>query len=196
MEGLQFLTLVMVALLGGVVLYLAYSLKNYQRIDHGRVLDDDRRQQQTEQRVRYLEQLLSDIAEHEHKRSAQFDEVVRQARQDFAAEVDRARDEIISRVVMRPEEADAMLLKYTGVEPGTPSSEPSHPEVEISVIDAEPDSESLVSFLRSERQRNIAELLELGYTHQDVSRMLGVSRHEIELVDSIIFHPEETRAAG
>jgi len=45
----------------------------------------------------------------------------------------------------------------------------------------------MVRFLKSPRQQQIAEALELGYTSQEVSRLLGVSRHEVELVSAIIF---------
>lgn len=46
---------------------------------------------------------------------------------------------------------------------------------------------NMVAFLRNPKQGAIASYLEAGYKAEDIARLLGVSRHEIELVESILF---------
>ena len=82
---------------------------------------------------------------------------------------------------------DNLLLRESGAEMPRPvASGPRRPG------QAAGENRNMVNFLKSPRQQRIAEQLELGYTSQDVSRMLGVSRHEVELVASIIFRDHKS----
>lgn len=181
MEAIVTLGLVLLTLLGGAVLYLAVNQQKYQRMDPSRVLDDDLRERQFEKRLRYLEQLIADLAKLETTKRSELDRVVAAAKQDLGEQVEDARSEIVSHVLLCPEDVDGALLKHAGIHQGQDSPTSAHPEPRLA------NNPSMVNFLRSPRQREIAELLELGYTHQDTSRMLAVSRHEIDLVASIIF---------
>lgn len=163
------------------MLYLAINQHKYQRMDPSRVIDDDLHEKQFDKRLRYLEQLIADLAKLEAKKRSELDRVVAKAKLDLEAQVEEARSEIVSHVLLCPEDVDGALLKHAGIHQGQDSRKPSNPEPRLG------NNRSMVNFLRSPRQREIAELLELGYTHQDTSRMLAVSRHEIDLVASIIF---------
>ena len=181
MEGL---ILIIVAILSAVVLLLYMNQRRYQQIDHGYLIDQEAQEQRFNERMRYLEQMIADMAHYESKRKQELDSALETAKSELAQRVERARGEIISDVLNHPDDVDAVLIKHCGILPGeisgTPAPERRQPKA----------NDNLVRFLRSPRQQQIAELLELGYSHQDVSRMTGVSCHEVDLVSSIIFRQE------
>ncbi len=186
MEIILTVGLVLLTLLGGAVLYLANNQNKFQRVDHARVLDDDLREKQLDTRLKYLEQLIADLATLGKEKRSELDRVVSTAKQELGSQIEEARGEIINQVLMQPEDVDAALLKHSGISHGQFLAEPT----KVEPRQVNPNDTSMLNFLRSPRQREIAELLESGYSHQDISRMLAVSCHEIDLVASIIFSEE------
>jgi hypothetical protein len=84
--------------------------------------------------------------------------------------------------------------------PGVPTAAPATPESAGQAAVPLPASSAplpgprrrsgnpnLVAFLRNPRQGAIASYLEAGYKPEDIARLLVVSRHEIDLVESILF---------
>lgn len=180
MEGL---ILVFLALLAGVVLYLVLSQRNFQRIDYGHLILQEERERQLNTRLQQAEALLSTLREYEAARKLELEQFVSAAKRELAEEVAAARGTIVSEVLDRPGAYDMLLLADTGVaplkqRPPAPAPQPQRlPE----------RNSNLGRFCRSPHQQRIAEMLECGFSHQEVSRDLGVSRTEVELVSSIIF---------
>jgi signal transduction histidine kinase len=177
------LTLVFLALLAGVVLYLVLSQRNFQRIDYSHLLKQEDQERQLTARLKQAEDLLATLREYEHSRKLDLERFVAAAKQELATEIAAARGKIIAEVLDRPGAYDMLLLADTGVAPTPPRSPQPQPQPR-SVPER---NASLGQFRRSPHQQRIAEMLECGFTHQEVSRDLGVSRTEVELVSSIIF---------
>lgn len=182
MEGLLLLVLV---LLGGVVLYLALSQRQYQRIDYTYLITQEERERQVTARLEHLERLLAEFIEYENRRRAELDQLIAAARQSLAQQVGEAQQTIVRNVLGQPSEMDRLLLKHSGAQPA--EATPPQPLPPTPVESPGEENPQLVNFLKGPRQQQIAEMLELGHTSHDVSRILGVSRHETELVASIIF---------
>lgn len=180
MEGL---TLVFLALLAGVVLYLVLSQRNFQRIDYGYLIQQEERERQLIARLQQAENLLNTIREYERSRKLELERFVVAAKQELAEEIAAARGTIVSEVLERPGAYDMLLLADTGASPITPHAAPHCPP-QPHRLEA---SRSMGRFYRNPHQQRIAEMLECGFTHQEVSQNLGVSRTEVELVSSIIF---------
>ena len=183
-EYLLWVVLLLLAALAGAVMYLLVSRRHFQRVDYGALLDQEERQRRLQVRIEQLEQMLGDLAEYDLRRRQELEFFVAAAKEELAAMVGRARSEIIDEVLNRPERIDSLLLHESGAGVDPVVQPPAQPRAGRPERD---DSPNMVRFLKSERQQQIAEALELGYTSQEVSRLLGVSRHEVELVSAIIF---------
>jgi len=181
-EYLMWVVLLLLAVLSGVVMYLLVSRRHFQRIDYGGLLDQEERQRRLQVRIEQLEQMIGDLAQYDQKRRQELEFFVSAAKEELAAMVGRARSDIVNEVLNNPERIDSLLLHESGARRETSSAVP--PEHHRPEPDNTPN---MVRFLKSPRQQQIAEALELGYTSQEVSRLLGVSRHEVELVSAIIF---------
>jgi hypothetical protein len=177
------LTLVFLALLAGVVLYLVLNQRNFQRIDYSHLILQEEQERQLSARLKQAEDLLTTLREYEHARKLELEHFVAAAMRELADEVAQARGSIVSEVLDRPGAYDMLLLADTGVAPIAPPSLQPQPQA----LRAPEHNTNLGRFRRSPHQQRIAEMLECGFTHQEVSRDLGVSRTEVELVSSIIF---------
>lgn len=186
MEGL---TLVFLALLAGVVLYLVLGQQRFQRVDYSHLLLQEERERQTLARLEHAERLLADLHQYERQRRRELDELIARAGAELAHQVDRAREDITAQVLNHPEVYDRLLAAHSGLEDAAQpaQTEPVCYAGSRGARAGAQGSPSLVRFLRSPRQQQIAGMLEQGFSHQAVSRELGVSRHEVELVSAIIF---------
>ena len=180
MEGL---TLVFLALLAGVVLYLVLSQRNFQRIDYGHLIQQEDRERQLNARLEQAETLLATLREYEYARKLELEQFISAAKQELADEIAAARNAIVSEVLDRPGAYDMLLLADTGAAPIKPQPALLEPQTPPA-LNSNPNT---MRFCRSPYQQRIAEMLECGFTHQEVSRDLGVSRTEVELVNAIIF---------
>lgn len=180
MEGL---ILVFMALLAGVVLYLLLSQRSFQRVDYSHLVQQEERERQTAARLKQAEALLATLREYEQARRLELDRFVAAAKQEIVEEVAAARGSIVAGVLNSPEAYDQLLLAETGSSP-LGSALASAP---MQIPGVRSENHHLVRFLRSPQQQRIAEMLECGFTHQEVSRDLGVSRTEVGLVSAIIF---------
>jgi hypothetical protein len=177
------ITLVFLALIAGVVLYLVLSQRSFQRVDYGHLLAQEERERQLITRLQQAEDLLLTIREYELSRRLELEQFVTATKRELVEEIAAARRSIVSEVLNRPGAYDQLLLADTGVLPagkpqgGMPLTQPATRE-----------NANLVRFLHSPHQQRIAEMLECGFSHQEVSRELGVSRTEVELVSAIIFN--------
>lgn len=174
--------LLLVALLAGAVLYLLITSRHYQRVDYSFLLDQEERQRRLQSRIRQLEQMIGDLAAYDRRRRRELDHAVKDAKRELGRMIHAARNDIVDEVLNEPRRVDNLLLRESGAELRRP--DPAGRERPGSKRD---ENRNMLNFLKSPRQQRIAEQLELGYSSQDVSRMLGVSRHEVELVASIIF---------
>jgi hypothetical protein len=183
------LTLVFLALLAGVVLYLVLGQRHFQRVDYGHLLMQEERERQTLARLEHAERLLADLRQYDRERRRELDELVARAGAELAHQIDRAREDITAQVLNHPEVYDHLLEARSGLESGVQPApgEPVRGANSRAARAGAQGNPSLVRFLRSPRQQQIAGMLELGFNHQAVSRELGVSRHEVELVSAIIF---------
>ena len=192
MEGI---TLVFLAVLAGVVVYLALNLRSFQRVDYSHLVEQEQLRQQIETRITYLEDLIARLAELERTRRDEMDAVLAAAKGELKAEVGQARQKILREVLERPATMDELLLHETTVSQAIPAvADDPQASRRASVARSWREAPSIPQALmtHSPRQQHVTELLELGYTHQDISRILGVSRHEVELVASLLFHEERT----
>lgn len=180
MEGL---ILVFLALLAGVVLYLVLSQRGYQRLDYSHLIQQEERERRTAARLKQAEALLAALKEYDHARRAELDRFISAAKQEIADEVTAARQSIVAGVLNSPSAYDQLLLAETGASVTQPSRSAGRP----ATTQVHNDTGQFGRFLRSPQQQRIAEMLECGFTPQEVSRDLGVSRTEIGLVSSLIF---------
>jgi hypothetical protein len=172
--------LIMMALLAGVVLWLVLSQRQYQRVDYGAMVDQEERERQLGRRMEHLDRLIGDLIAYERERREELDALVATTRAELEQQVQQAKAEIVRDVLSQGQTFDELLLSQQGVLPGQP--QPARGGA------AEPGANAnLVRFFKNPRQHQIAELLELGHTPAEVSRFLGVSQHEVDLVGSIIF---------
>jgi len=185
MDGM---VLVILALLGGVVLYLALSQRLYQRIDYSYLITQEEKEKQVASRLAHLEKMLGKLNAHEQHYRDELEKLIADTRQALDIQVGEAKNTILREVLGQPNELDRLLFKHSGTESRAhqkpsrvPPASPSHHSRTVG------ENQQLVNFLKGPRQQQIAEMLELGYSPQDASRMLGVSLHETELVESIIF---------
>ena len=166
--------LILLALLAGVVLWLALSQRQYQRVDYGALVDQEERERQLARRMEHLDRLISDLIAYERERRAELDALVVNTRTELQRQVESAKAEIVREVLSQGQTYDELLLSQQGLpaarENTTSQSNPN-----------------LVRFLKNPRQHRIAEMLELGHTPAEVARFLGVSQHEVDLVGSIMF---------
>jgi hypothetical protein len=177
------LILVFLALLAGVVLYLVLSQRNFQRLDYSHLLQQEERERQIIARLKQAEALLATLREYEQARRLELDRFVAAAKQEIVEEVAAARGSIVAGVLNSPQAFDQLLLAETGSSPiNSPCA--SAPR---QLPGVRSENHHLVRFLRSPQQQRIAEMLECGFSHQEVSRDLGVSRTEVGLVSAIIF---------
>lgn len=193
--GVEGLTLVFLALLAGVVAYLALNLRHYQRVDYGNLVEQEQLKHQLESRIAHLEQLITRLAELEQIRRAELDSMLDQAKTDLRTEVQQAREQILSEVLEHPATLDEYLFRESARRPsGLPPVSDPHcvPSGAVTRDRREVPGVPLQRMLQSPRQQQVAELLELGYSHQDISRILTVSRHEVELIASLLFQEERT----
>ena len=172
------LTLVLVA---GAVLFLYLNQRNFQRVDYGHLIDDEERERRLNARLRHLEDLLSELARYEQLRREDLDSLLSAAQQRLAEEIAGAKQHIVTDVLSRPAEMDFLLMRAAQAEP------PAQLSQALLSPATEEQSVNMLRFLKSPRQRQIAELLEQGYRQAEVCRMLGVSGCEVDLVSSIIF---------
>jgi hypothetical protein len=177
------LTLVFLALLAGVVLYLVLSQRSFQRVDYSHLVQQEERERQTIARLKQAEALLATLREYEQARRLELDRFVAAAKHEIVEEVASARSAIVSSVLNAPDTYDQLLLAETGSLP-IDTTQPGS-----ALLTPRPGGENhhLLRFLRSPQQQRIAEMLECGFSHQEVSRDLGVSRTEVGLVSAIIF---------
>jgi hypothetical protein len=183
MEGAELLlwmVLLILAVLAGAVLYLLASRRHYQRVDYSRLVEQEIERRHLAGRLDRLEQLIGDLAEYDKRRRRELDAFARETRNEMVERIRRAHDEIVSEVLTNPTRWDQLLLEKSGAQ--LPEPEPQL--IAAAVPDANPQ---LMRFLRGPRQKQIAELLELGNPAAEVVRALGVSRHEVDLVSAIIF---------
>ena len=180
---MESIILILLALLTGVVLWLVLSQRNFQRVDYGAYIDQEERDRQLARRMEHLDHLISDLVAYERQRRDELAAMVDSARRDLEQQVQQAKAEIIRDVLSRGGSYDELLASEHGVK--LPPVPPSASQRTVGG-----GNENLVKFLRSPRQRQIAEMLELGHTPHEVSRFLGVSKHEVDMVGSIIFSGE------
>lgn len=180
-ESVEGITLVFLALIAGVVLYLVLSQRNFQRIDYGHLVAQEERERQLLARLQQAEGLLLAMREYELACKLELDHFVTAAKQELAGEIRAARQFIVADVLNRPGAYDQLLLSDTGALPAT------RPFAAAPAAYAQRENPNLLRFLHSPLQQRIAEMLECGFSHQEVSRELGVSRTEVELVSAIIF---------
>lgn len=184
-ENIIWLAIVFLVLLGGVVLYLFVNQWNFQRFDHKYFIDHEEQQNRLEARIEHLEKLISELKGFEQSKREELEYFVMAAKAEIADKVREAQDEIVGEVINQPDMLDRMLMNqaltrqsdaapHMPVPPRTKTPSRSHPA------------------LHNARQRQVAELLEQGFTHSEVAKSTGVSGQEIEMVASIIF---DTRSA-
>ena len=88
---------------------------------------------------------------------------------------------LVREVLSQGQTYDELLMSQQGITLGTGT--------ELNG-DSTPANSNLVRFFKNPRQHRIAEMLELGHTPAEVARFLGVSRHEVDLVGSILFNEQ------
>lgn len=181
---LLWLVLLILAVLSGAVLYLLASRRHYQRIDYSQLVEQEIERRHLAGRLEHLEQLIGDLAEYDRRRRRELDAFASETRSELALSIRQAREEIIEEVLANPARWDSLLLENSGAQPVVPQRL-LHQEV------AE-ENPQLQNCLRGQRQQQIAEMLELGHPAPEVARALGISRHEVDLVSSLIF---KTRSA-
>ena len=181
-ELLLWVILVCLALLAGAVLYLLASRRHYQRVDYARLIDEEHWEKRLKARLDRLEQLLTDLADYDRRRREELDTFAAEARRELADQVRRAREEIVSEVLMRPDGWDRLLYDHSGA--GVPSVPGPDAATGLAAAGREAPAPRT---LRGKRQQGIRELLEQGHSAQQISRLLGVSRHEVELVAAFVF---------
>ncbi|MBN2081248.1 hypothetical protein JW859_03465 [bacterium] len=176
MELLLWLVLILLAMLAGAVLYLLTSRRHYQRVDYSQLIEQEEERRRMAARVERLEQLLARLVEYDRQRRAELGAFIDEAKTELAAQIKQAHRQIAEEILSRPAGWDQFLLDRAGVEPPG-----------VLADDADEKLTQVVNFKHGSRQFRIAELLELGFTPQEVSRELGVSRHEVELISAMIF---------
>lgn len=181
-ELLLWVILVCLALLAGAVLYLLTSRRHYQRIDYSRLIAEENWEKRLKARLDRLEQLLTDLAEYDRRRREELDSFAAEARRELADQVRHAREEIVSEVLMRPDGWDRLLYDHSGA--GLPPAAGPEPVARSTAAERIAPAPRT---LHGSRQQGIRELLEQGHTAQQISRLLGVSRHEVELVAAFVF---------
>jgi len=175
-ELLLWLVLILLAILAGAVLYLLTSRRHYQRVDYSRLIEQEEESRRMAARLERLEQLLAQLTEYDEQRRAEMGAFIDQAKAELATQIQQAHRQIAEEILSHPTGWDQLLLDRAGAEPpATAADQPDQAKAQLG------------NFKHGSRQFKIAELLELGYTPQEVSRELGVSRHEVELISAMIF---------
>jgi hypothetical protein len=183
---LEGITLIFLTLLSGVVLYLVLNQKNYQRVDYSHLITQEERERHLMARVEHAERMIGDLVAFERKQRQDMEALIDLAGQELTTRIAKAREQVLKEVLDDPAQYDRILANSNRLTDLPAAPNPEH----RSVSAAGGGNPNLVRFVRSARQQQIAEMLELGFTHQEVSRTLGVSRHEVELVSTIIFGAE------
>lgn len=182
MDVLLLLSLLFTALLGGVVIYLFANQQHFQRVDYQQLVNSEERERQQLKRLKHLERLIEDLVVYDKRRRREIEQLVERTKQELADAVAAAREEIIADVLRQPATLDSLLLQQAQVL--IPQSVPSQPKVaDAGSISATP----VVDFPQSPLQQRIAALLEEGRSTRDVAEKLGVSLHEVELVNALCF---------
>lgn len=183
-ENIIWLAITFLVLLGGVVLYLFVNQWNFQRFDHKHLIDHEEQQNRLESRIKHLEKLISELKDFEHSKREELEYFVMAAKAEIADKVREAQDEIVGEVINQPDMLDRMLMNQALTRQSDAAMQQVPPRAKTP-----PRSHPA---LHSARQRQVAELLEQGFTHDEVAKSTGVSGQEIEMVASIIF---DTRSA-
>jgi hypothetical protein len=206
--------LLLLGVLAAAVVYIIISMRGYQRVDYTHLLEQEEYVRALDSRIEYLEQLISTQQGQFAQRERELQALLTAAQQHLAAEVRSARETIIEEVLASPQQMHSVrerdaerrrseqgLLSQRAPAPARPAAPPpvAAPvaEAPLPVSALSPASPpvrrrpsgnaNMVAFLRNPKQGAIASYLEAGYKAEDIARLLGVSRHEIELVESILF---------
>lgn len=179
---LFWVVVLLLAVLCCAVLILYLNQRQYQRIDFSSLLNQEEDQRRLESRIAYLEQLIADLAEFEQFRRQELDELITGTRSALEDQVTQAKHAIVHELLKSPERMDTMLLDSAASATRGPASAPAAKAALL------PNLKSTTA--NNPRQRQIAELLEDGFAENEVAYLLGISRHEVDLVSSIVFDPK------
>jgi len=179
MDALIWLGLLLMTLLAGAVVYLFLNQRHFQRVDYGHLLDQEERLRQLDARIAHLERLIADLALLEQKRRQELDQFVAETKNDLRQQLAQAQQQQAERAVGSLPHAVGIPMGWELEPPSACQHEPVELPSAVEVPLAMPTA--------SWRQQEVIELLEQGCDHQDISRLLGVSRHEIKLVETMLF---------
>lgn len=184
-ENIIWLAIVFLVVLGGVVLYLFINQWNFQRVDPKHLIDQEEQQRRLEARIEHLEKLISELKSYNQSKREELEYFVMAAKAEIADKVREAQDEIVGEVINQPDMLDRMLMNQA-----LTRQSDAIPQQSVPARAKTPPRR--FQALNSARQRQVAELLEQGLSHDEVAKSTGVSGQEIEMVASIIF---DTRSA-
>jgi IS30 family transposase len=181
-DVLLLLSLLFTALLGGAIVYLFANQRHFQRVDYQQLINSEERERQQLKRLKHLERIIADMVAHDKQRRWEMEQLVKRTKRELAESVAKAREEIITDIMRQPSALDSLLLQQAQVlAPQLASSEHS---------DADSGSPSVntgMGFAHSPLQQRIAATLEEGWSTREIAEKLGVSLHEVELVNAIHF---------
>jgi len=186
-EGVDFLlglSLLFTVLLGGAVVYLFTNQRHFQRVDYQQLIDTEEREKRQVVRLKHLERLIADMVAHDKRKRREMERLIQHTRRELADKVQRAREEIIAEVLREPAVFDNLLRDQAGVP--APAPELDSPAAQAPIGEAG-SSRQMVSFPHNARQQRIVEMLEEGYAPREVAATLGLSQHEVEMVNAILF---------
>lgn len=182
MDVLLLLSLLFTALLGGAVVYLFSNQRHFQRVDYQQLINSEERERQQLKRLKHLERLIADLVAYDKRRRREMEQLVKRTKLELAGAVANVREEIVADVMRQPAALDSLLLQQAQVlAPQTASSEPD------AAAETQESAKPVMDFPQSQLQQRIAAMLEEGRSSLDVAEKLGVSLHEVELVNAIYF---------
>jgi hypothetical protein len=199
--------LLLVGVLAAAVVYLFMSSRNYQRIDYSAILQQDDYVRALDGRIEYLEELIVLQQEQMELRQQDQEELLTAARLHFS-QLAAAASEPPPPQPARPEPAP-LPKPVTAPDAETAPSDNLQPKYDAVTLDALRELElwkqhpemthasaaprpRTLPFIRNPRHREIANYLEAGYSPAEVAQALKASRHEIELVEAIVFNRTQT----
>jgi hypothetical protein len=179
----------MVALLAGALLYLWLQLRHYQRIDYSYLISQEERERQTLGRLASLEQLVGDLSAFDRLHRADLAEMLSSSQTQLEMQAGALREMLAA---ARQAEAASPTVRQVIVQPvaleegAPPERTPSRRRVADPALKPAVAQSGTLLFLRNERQWDIAAKLQDGAGAAAISRELGISLHEVELVRSVI----------
>lgn len=193
--------LLLLGLLAIAVVYIVASLRHYQRIDYSRILEQDDYARALDSRIEYLEDLIAQQQDEHQQREAEHQQRIDEARLQFAAELAAVRSSGAAQA--QQVEVLAAEADQTGSVPsaGDAQQQPARscvgrprPTAQVSAMieQAPPPPADMLFFRCNSRQQEIAALLEAGDSPAEISRKLGASFQEIDLVNSLVFRLTRT----